>query len=159
MSQFFPSGGQRIGVSASSEYSGLISFRIDWLDLLAVQGTLKTIEHGNKKKLAPWKKIYDQSRQHIKNQRHYFANRVPSSQSNFFSSSHVWIWELDYKESWALKNWCIWTVVLDKTLESPLDWRRFTQSILGEIRSEYSLEGLMLKLKLQYFGYLVPRTD
>ena len=73
------------------------------------------------KKLAPWKKSYDQPRQHIKKQRHYFANKGPSSQSYGFSSSHVWIWELDYKESWALKNWCFWTVVLDKTLESPLD--------------------------------------
>ena len=57
----------------------------------------------------------------IKKQRHYFANKGPSSQSYGFSSSHVWMWELDYKESWALKNWCFWTVVLEKTLESPLD--------------------------------------
>ena len=71
--------------------------------------------------LAPWKKSYDKPRQHIKKQRHYFANKGLSSQSYGFSSSHVWMWELDYKESWALKNWCIWTVVLDKTLESPLD--------------------------------------
>ena len=71
--------------------------------------------------LAPWKKSYDQPRQHIKKQRHYFANKGPSSQSYGFSSSHVWMWELDYKESWALKNWCLWTVVLEKTLESPLD--------------------------------------
>ena len=70
--------------------------------------------------LAPWKKSYDQPRQHIKKQRHYFANKCPSSQSFGFSSSHVWMWELDYKESWALKNWCFWTVVLGKTLESPL---------------------------------------
>ena len=70
---------------------------------------------------APWKKSYVQTRQHIKKQRHYFANKGPSSQSHDFSSSHVWMWELDYKESWALKNWCFWTVVLEKTLESPLD--------------------------------------
>ena len=70
--------------------------------------------------LAPWKKSYDKSRQHIKKQRHYFANKRPSSQGYGFSSSHVWMWELDYKESWAPKNWCLWTVVL-KTLESPLD--------------------------------------
>ena len=68
-----------------------------------------------------WKKNYDQPRQHIKKQRHYFANKGPSSQSYGFSSSHVWMWELDHKESWALKNWCFWTVVLEKTLESPLD--------------------------------------
>ena len=71
-----------------------------------------------------------------------------------FSSSHVWMWELDYKESWAQKNWCFWTAVLEKTLESPLDCRRSNQSILKEISPEYSLEGLMLKLKLQYFGHL-----
>ena len=71
--------------------------------------------------LTPWKKNYEQPRQHIKKQRHYFANKGLSSQSYGFSSSHVWMWELDYKESWALKNWCFWTVVLEKTLKSPLD--------------------------------------
>ena len=68
-----------------------------------------------------WKKSYDQRRQHIKKQRRYFANKGPSSQSYGFSSSHVWMWELDYKESWVLKNCCFWTVVLEKTFESPLD--------------------------------------
>ena len=71
--------------------------------------------------LTPWKERYDQPRQHIKKQRHDFANKVPSSQGYGFSSSLVLIWELDYKESWAPKNWCFWTVVLEKTLESPLD--------------------------------------
>ena len=71
--------------------------------------------------LAPWKKSYDQPRQHIKKQRYYFANKGPASQRYGFSSSHVWMWELDYKESWASKNWCFWTVVSEKTLESPLD--------------------------------------
>ena len=71
--------------------------------------------------LAPWKKSYVQSRQHIKKQRHYFADKCPSSQSYDFSSNHVWMWELDYKESRALKNWCFWPVVLEKTLENPLD--------------------------------------
>ena len=66
------------------------------------------------------KKSYDQPTQHIKEQRHYFANKSPPSQGYGFSSSHVWMWELDYKESWALKNWCLWTVVLEKTLESAL---------------------------------------
>ena len=70
---------------------------------------------------APWKKSCDQPRQHIKKQRHYFANKGPSSQSCDFSSSHVWMWELDYEESWVPKNWCFWTVVLEKILESPLD--------------------------------------
>ena len=64
---------------------------------------------------------YDQPRQHIKKQRHYFANKGPSSQGYGFSSSHVWMWKLDYKETWAPKNWYLWTVVLEKTLESPLD--------------------------------------
>ena len=74
-----------------------------------------------KLKDAPWKGSYDQPRQHIKKQRHYFANKGPSSQGCVFSSSHVWIWELDYKQSWVLKNWCFWTMVLEMTLESPLD--------------------------------------
>ena len=67
-----------------------------------------------------WKKSYDQPRQHIKKQRHCFANKGLSSQSCGSSSSHVWMWGLAYKESWALKNWCFWTVALEKTLESPL---------------------------------------
>ena len=71
--------------------------------------------------LTPWKKSYDQPREHVKKWRHYFANKGAPSQSYVFSSSHVWMWELDYKESWAPKNWCLWTVVLEKTLKSPLD--------------------------------------
>ena len=71
--------------------------------------------------LTPWKESYDQPRQHIKKQRHYFANKGPSSQSYSLSRGYVWMWELDYKESWAPKKWCFWTVVLEKTPESPLD--------------------------------------
>ena len=71
--------------------------------------------------LASWKESYDKPREHIKKQRQYFANKGPSSQSYGFSSSQVWMWELDHKESWVLKNWCFWTVVLEKTLESLLD--------------------------------------
>ena len=107
----------------------------------------------------PWKESYDQPRQHIKKQRYYFANKGPSSQSHGFSSGHVRMWELDYKESWAPKNWSFWTVMLEKTLESPLDARRSNQSILKEISPECSLEGLMLKLKLQYLSHLMWRTD
>ena len=70
--------------------------------------------------LAPWKKSSDQPRWHIKKQRHYFANKGPSSQSYGFSSSDIWMWDLDCEESWAPKNWCFWTVVLQKTLEGPL---------------------------------------
>ena len=69
------------------------------------------------------------------------------------------MWELDYKESWAPKNWCFWTVLLEKTLKSPWTARRFNQSILKEISPEYWLEGLMLKLKLQYLGHVMQRTD
>ena len=75
--------------------------------------------------LAPWKKSYDQSRQRIKELRHYSANKGLSSYG--FSSSHVWMWELDYIESWVLKNWCFWTVVLERTLESPLDSKEIQQ--------------------------------
>ena len=73
------------------------------------------------KMLDPWKKSSDQSRQHIKKQRHYLVNKGPSSQGYGFSSGHVWMWDLDHKESWVPKIWCFWTVVLEKTLESPLD--------------------------------------
>ena len=79
------------------------------------------LQPWNKKMLVPWKKSYDQTRQHIKKQRHYFANKSPSSQRFGFSISRVWMWGLDYKESWAPNNWCFWAVVLEKTLESPLD--------------------------------------
>ena len=109
--------------------------------------------------LAPWKKSYDEPRQHIQKQRHYFAKKGPSSQSYDFSNSHVWMQELDYKESWVLKNGCFWSVVLEKTLKSPLDCKRSNQFILKEISPEYSLGGLMLKLKLQYFGPLMQRAD
>ena len=87
------------------------------------------------------------------------ANKGLSSQGYGFSGSHVWMWELDYKESWALKNWCFWNVVLEKTLESPLDCKEIQPVHPKEISSEYSLEGLMLKLKLQYFGHMMQRTD
>ena len=79
------------------------------------------LQPWNENMLTPWKESYDQPRQHIKKQRHHFANKGPSSQGYGFSSGHVWMWELDYKESWVLKNWCFWTVVLEKALESPLD--------------------------------------
>ena len=71
--------------------------------------------------LTPWKESYDQPRQHIGKWRDYFTNKDPCSQGYGFSSGHVWMWELDCEESWALKHWCFWTVVLEKTLKSPLD--------------------------------------
>ena len=97
--------------------------------------------------------------QSFKKQTLHFANKGPSSQSYGFSSSHVWMLELDHKEGWVTKNWCFQTGVLEKTLESPWTARRSNQSILKEINPEHSLEKLMLKLKLQYFGHLMQRTD
>ena len=92
----------------------------DWSDLAAK--SLQMVTAAMKLKDAcSLEKSYDQHRQHIKKHRHYFADKGPSSQSYSFSSSHVWMWELDYKQSWVPKNWCFWTVVLEKTLESPLD--------------------------------------
>ena len=111
---------------------------------------------------APRKWIYNWGageRPHIKKQRHSFANKGPSSQSYGFSSSHVWTWELDYKESWGPKNRCFWIVMLEKTLESPLDCKEIQPANPKEISPEYSLEGMMPELKLQYFGHLMRRTD
>ena len=109
--------------------------------------------------LTPWKKSYDQPRQHIKKQRHYFANKGPFGQGYGFSSSHVWMWELDYKEAerWRIDAFEMWCWI--RCLRVPWTARRSNQSILKEISAEYSLEGMMLKLKLQYFGHLMQRTD
>ena len=109
--------------------------------------------------LAPWKKSYDQPRQHIEKQRHYFVNKGPFSQGYGLSSGHVWMWELDYKEAEhgridAFELWC-WR----RLLRIPWTARRSNQSILKEISPEYLFEGLMLKLKPQYFGHLMWRTD
>ena len=109
--------------------------------------------------LAPWKKSYNQPRQHIKKQRHYFANKGPLSQSYGFSSSHIWMWELDYKESLAPKNWCFWTVVLEKTLESPLDCKEIKPVHPKGNQSWIFIGRTSAKLKLQYFGHLMQRTD
>ena len=109
--------------------------------------------------LAPWKKSDDRPRQLIKKQRHYFTNKGPSNQSFGFSSRLVWMWEFYHKESWVPKNCCFWTVVLKKTLESPLDNKEIQPVHPKENQSKYSLEGLMLKLKLQYFSRLMWRAD
>ena len=109
--------------------------------------------------LALLKKSYDKPRQHFLKQRHYFAEKNQYNQSYDFSSCHVWIWHLHHKEWWAVKNRWFWTVVLDKTLESPLDCKEIHPVILKEINPEYSLEGLMLILNLQYFEQLMWRTD
>ena len=86
------------------------------------------------------------------------GNKCPCSQGYGFSSGHVCMWELAYTESWAPNNWCFWTVMLEKTLESLLDCKISNHSILKEISPEYSLERLILKLKLQYFGHLMRRA-
>ena len=109
--------------------------------------------------LAPWKKNYDQPRQHIKKQRHYFTKKGTSSQSYGFSSGHVWMWELDYKESWALKNWCFLTVVLEKTLESPLDCREIQPVHPKGDQSWIFIGRTDAEAERQYFGHLMQRTD
>ena len=108
--------------------------------------------------LAFLKKSYDKSRQHIQKQKHYFANKGPSSQSYGFSSSHVWMLELDHKAECRridyFELWCC-----RRLLRVPWTARRPNQSILKEINPEYSLEGLMLNLKLQYLGHLMRKAD
>ena len=90
---------------------------------------------------------------------HHFANKGPQSQSCGFCHRHVRMWQLDHREGWAPKNWCFWIVVLEITLESHLDCKESNKSILKEINPEYSLEWLMLKLKLQYFSHLMQRPN
>ena len=115
--------------------------------------------HVIKRCLPHWEESHDKPRRCINKQRYYFANKGPYNQSHGFSSSHVWIWELDHKEGWAPKNWCFWIVVLKKTLENPFDSKEIKPVNPKEINSEYSLEGLMLRLKLQYFDHLMWRAD
>ena len=105
------------------------------------------------------KKSYDQPRQDFKTPRHYFAKKRLSSQSYGFSSTRVWMWELDHKESWMLRNWCFWAVVLEKTLESPLDCKEFKPLNPKGNQSWIFIGRTVLKLKLQYFGHLMQRTD
>ena len=98
------------------------SGKSSWIYFSGLQNHCRwCLQPWNYKTLTPWKESYDQPRQHIKKQRHYVTSKGPSSQGYGFSSGHVWMWELDYKESLALKNWCFWSVVLEKTFESPLD--------------------------------------
>ena len=115
------------------------------------------LQPWNLKMLAPWKKSYDQPRQHIKKWRNYFVNKGPSRQSYGFLNSHAWMWELDHKEGWVpridpfeLRCW-------RRLLRVPWSARRSNLSVLKEISPEYSLEALLLKL--QYFGYLIHRAD
>ena len=105
--------------------------------------------------LAPWKKSYDQPRQHIKKQRYYFDNKGPFSQSYGFSSSHVWMWKLEYIRKQSTEELMLLNCGVGEDSWESLNCK----SILKEISPEYSLEGLMLKLKLQYFDHLMQRTD
>ena len=115
--------------------------------------------HEIKRCLHLGRKVMEGVRQHIEKQRHYFLNKSPSSQGYGFSSSHVWMWELDYKESWVPKNWCFELWCWRGLLRVPRTARRFNQSILKEISLGCSLEGLIFRLKLQYFGHLMRRAD
>ena len=107
--------------------------------------------------LAPSKKSYGKPRQHIKKQRHHFANKGLSSQSYGFSSSHVRMWGLDHKEGWAPKNWCFPTVVLQKTLESPLDCKE--TKLVNPKGNQPSLSTGRTDAEVQFFGRLMQRAD
>ena len=114
---------------------------------LGASKSLQMVIAAMKFKDTLWKESYDQPRLHIKKQRHYFVNKGPSSQGCSFSSGHLWMWNLDYRESWALNNWWFWTVLLDKTLESPLDSKEIQpvnpkghQSWLFTVRSDAEAE-------------------
>ena len=109
--------------------------------------------------LAPWQKSYDQPRQYIKKQRYKFAEKCPFSQSYDFSSSHVWMWELDHKENWTLKSWCFWTVMLEKTLESPLECKKIKPVNPKGNKSWIFIGMTDAEAEAPYFGHLMWRTD
>ena len=109
--------------------------------------------------LTPWKESYDQPRQHIQKQRHYFASKGPCSQGYDFYSGHVWMWMLDCEEGWAPKNWCFWTVVLEKTLESPMDCKEI-QPVHSEGDRPWDFFGRNdAKSETPVFGHLMWRVD
>ena len=107
---------------------------------------------------ALWKKSCNKPREHIKKQRHHFADKGLYSQSYDFTSSQVRMWELDHKETWVPKNWCLQILMLEKTLESSLECKEI-QPVHPKGNQSWILEGLLLKMKLQYFGHLMWRTD
>ena len=115
--------------------------------------------HEIKRRLLLGRKVMTNLDNILKSRDIILSTKVLSSQGYGFSSGHVWMWELDYKESWVQKNWCFWTVVLRRLLRVPCTARRSNQSLLKEISPGCSLGGLMLKLKLQYFGHLMQRAD
>ena len=117
------------------------------------------IEPINLNDATPRKESYDQPRQHIEKQRHYFVNKGPSSQGYGFSSSHVWMWELDYKEGWPQKNWCFWTVGLEKTLESPLDSKEIQPVHPKRNHSWVFIGRTDVEAETPVFGHLMWRAD
>ena len=109
--------------------------------------------------LTPWKESYDQPRQHIKKQRCHFVNQVLSSQGYGFSRGHVWMWELDCEESWAPKYWYFWPVVLEKTLESPLDCKE-TQPVYPKGNQSWVFIGRTdVEAETPYFCHVLWRVD
>ena len=109
--------------------------------------------------LTPWKESYDQLRWHIKKQRYYFANKGLCSQGYCFSSGHVWMWELDCEETWAPNNWCFWTVLLEKTLESPLDWKEVQPVHPKGDQSWVFIGRTEVEAETPIFGHLMQRAD
>ena len=165
MSQFFASGGQSIGASASpctsNQYSGLISFRMERCDLLAIQGTLKRLLQHHSSKASVLQRSSCFTHPHrttgktIALTRRTFVGKVMSLFFNMLSRCESWtIKKAEFRRIDAFELWC-WR----RLLRVPWTARRSNQSILKEISPEYSLEGLMLKLELQYFGHLMQRTD
>ena len=139
------SPGKNTGVGCHSFLQGIFPTQGSNLGLLHCRQILYLLSHQGQ---------YvenDKPRQCIEKQRHHFADKGPYSQSYGFSSGRVWMWELDHNEGWVPRNWCFWTVVLEKTLERPLDCKEIQPVNPKGNQSEYSLEGLMLKL--QYFGH------
>ena len=123
--------------------------------------TLKSLwmwlQPWNQKVIASWQESYDKPKQCI--EKHHSANKGTYSQSYGLPSGHIQLWDMDLKEGRTPKNWCFWTFVLEKIPEVPWTVRRSNQSILKEINPEYSLEGLMLKLKLQHFGHVIRTVN
>ena len=122
--------------------------------------SLQTVTAAMKlKRSLPLRKAMTNLDSILKKQRHYFANKSLSSQNYGFSSSHVWVWDLDYKESWVLKNWCFWNVVLVKTLESPLDSKEIQPVHPKGNQSRIFIGRTDVEVKLQYFSHLMWKTD
>ena len=138
-------------------YSSTLAWKIPWTE---EPGRLQSM--GSRRVGHDWSDLAATAAaatQYIKKQRHYFANKGPSSQGYDFSSGHVWMWELDCEGSWAPKNWCFWTMVLEKTLESPLDCKEIQPAHPKGDQSRVFIGRTDLKPKFQYFGHLMWRAD